>query len=538
VKRVLCILIPLTLLIGLVGACDDTDTSTTPPPESGPPNGQVTPTAYTKSDLLEALKDLEQAMLDKIDSDIEITALAFTDVKDYWRSKRWADILRAPLRVIEGTLNILSTAADLRSLTQQANTSLNKPEATYQVLSTILMLNDLQEVGGKLYHGLDGPTYVSSIEKMLEAADATYIPPIDRNWREYYKKVIENHLWGVAEDTPLIIPRKSTTVERRNAEIVNGALDVRTSINRTFNNLIAEIESADLPSDFPTDEVVAQLVNLRQEVTRSRSWQTNDILYETYLQDGDEYTKHEVYTSLGAVGGLYSFLGDVAGNLDKQLEIEMYVEGMKAASAVESTVLLYSSTYKIEGLAETIKTSQKVFLLSEIIIEGTHKTFEVDAEDEYYILPQEMVLSLPVEISNLWMIADDTDTYLRYLLAEPTTTPTPELTQSSNFEGNWMNENPDTRSITRVTIRSESTNIFIHMWGKCHPTDCDWGEEKTEVSDAGDGVLSITWNESFCIRRQELTLVSARRLKVVGYTHFTDNSGRPDYESIDFFLKE
>ena len=64
---------------------------------------------------------------------------------------RWADILRAPLRVLEDTVSLLAKATDFMSLTQQVNIVLNNPEATYQVLTTMLMLHDLSEVGEKLH---------------------------------------------------------------------------------------------------------------------------------------------------------------------------------------------------------------------------------------------------------------------------------------------------------------------------------------------------------------------------------------------------
>lgn len=55
-------------------------------------------------------------MLKKVDSDIDKTAIAFTNVKDYWRSKRWVDIFQVPLRVLQGTLSLLAKAANIKSL--------------------------------------------------------------------------------------------------------------------------------------------------------------------------------------------------------------------------------------------------------------------------------------------------------------------------------------------------------------------------------------------------------------------------------------
>lgn len=433
-----CTLILLSLLAGLITGCQQAPIPEAPPkvmppapeveitpalqprqvptPEVAPSTLPEKPRPATKAELIEAVENLRQAMLDKIDSDIDSTAQAFADVKDYWKSKRWADIFKVPLVIVEGTVNTLSTARDFASITREANSTLGTASTMCEVISVAMMLQDAREAGEKLEYGLHGPAYISAIENMLEAADATFIPPFDKEAQDKYNRVIKNHLYRPAEATPLIIPRKSTTIQRKNIKFATGALEVRTGISQVFQKLITDIESNDLPPDFSIDRVIAQLENLKQEIIRSRSWQAEDITYETYLHDGKEFVLQEVYTILGAVGSLYSFLGHVARNLDKQLEVEMKVEVLKAAGAVGSTALLYSGTYKIDGLAEHVKVAQKVFIMGEILIEGSDKTFKVDAEEEFYMLPQEMVLSLPIELSNLWMIADDTDQYLRYLL--------------------------------------------------------------------------------------------------------------------------
>ena len=80
--------------------------------------------------------------------------------------------------------------------------------------------------------------------------------------------------------------------------------------------------------------------------------------------------------------------------------------------------------------------------------------------------------------------------------------------------------------------------ILVHMWGKCQPEDCDWGEEKTILSDARDGILSITWTPSFRIDTQQLTVLPDKQLKVVGHRHFVDGSGRPDNTYVEFFVKQ
>ncbi|NJM14657.1 MAG: hypothetical protein HC896_04090 [Bacteroidales bacterium] len=123
-----------------------------------------------------------------------------------------------------------------------------------------------------------------------------------------------------------------------------------------------------------------------------------------------------------------------------------------------------------------------------------------------------------------------------------------ETTYSSNkiaisfdyekFLGPWVNEDPETSGITKAFISEWDDSLFVHMWGKCHPTDCDWDSVSTLKSDAIDGVLEVTWNQSFAIRKQTLEVIPDGRLKTVTKTHFTDGSGRADYTKTEFFVRE
>ena len=381
----------------------------------------------TKVDLVDSLECLRETMSKKIDCDIDITAQAFTDVKDYWRSKRWADIFTTPLRILEDTLSVLNKITYIKNLSKGTNAALNNSETLYQVLSIVMMYQDLQKVGEKLYWGLNGPNYVASIESMLEEADATFVPPFGDNWQKYYKEAIENYLYGTTEKIPIVIPRRSATAERKNIEFAKGASQVRSRVTRTFNDLIKEIESKELPDDFPVDEVIIQVKELTKQIHKSMSYNT-DVEYKTNFQD-------HVKVKLGAVGEQYRAFGQVAGMVDKNLEIEQSVELLKFIESIGNAVLLYTITYKIPG-AEEIKIAQKSTVLSELIINPYINTFYSDSEKVFYMLPQEMILSMPTELSNLWMIADDIDQYLRCFyqeIATPIITSSLKITPSSPY---------------------------------------------------------------------------------------------------------
>jgi uncharacterized protein YkwD len=117
----------------------------------------------------------------------------------------------------------------------------------------------------------------------------------------------------------------------------------------------------------------------------------------------------------------------------------------------------------------------------------------------------------------------------------PTPTPSAQLVQ---FLGSWTNKDPNTQSIARTSIRTDAAKVFVHMWGACAPTDCDWGETTTDITDVDDGVLSLMWDQGFEVRTQQVSLLPDGVLRVVDHSHFTDNSGRADLDSTDDFIRE
>jgi hypothetical protein len=106
---------------------------------------------------------------------------------------------------------------------------------------------------------------------------------------------------------------------------------------------------------------------------------------------------------------------------------------------------------------------------------------------------------------------------------------------SDQFNGRWVNEDPNTRSITSVEIRSDQEKLKVRIWGACRPVDCEWGESTAE----GDNQrYLLTWKTSFATRTQDLTLEGDNRLRIVTRTTFTDNSGRPNSEVVDLLRRQ
>ncbi len=107
----------------------------------------------------------------------------------------------------------------------------------------------------------------------------------------------------------------------------------------------------------------------------------------------------------------------------------------------------------------------------------------------------------------------------------------------TQFLGFWVNEDPNTSGITKGDITESGENLAVQLWGKCHPTDCDWGSVTTAKTDAGDCILELTWVQSFAERTQTIEFITDERIKVVTHTHFTDGSGRADYTKTEYLIK-
>lgn len=113
--------------------------------------------------------------------------------------------------------------------------------------------------------------------------------------------------------------------------------------------------------------------------------------------------------------------------------------------------------------------------------------------------------------------------------------------------GNWVNTDPNTRSITRVEVQfichdvilngtPPGPSYYVHLYGKCHPTDCDWG--KVSATRLSSGNLYAFYDQGFAKRHVYLKMSQYRagQLWVAIKTDFTDPN-RADYESQDWFKK-
>ena len=115
--------------------------------------------------------------------------------------------------------------------------------------------------------------------------------------------------------------------------------------------------------------------------------------------------------------------------------------------------------------------------------------------------------------------------------------------------GSWANADPYTRSVTRSDLRSVCQDQsltgqpyppgppwYVHLWGQCSPSDCDWGE--VGATRLSSGHIYAYYDQGFA-RRYVYAKLSAHRpgqLWVYTRTDFVDPS-RADYESHNWFVR-
>ena len=112
---------------------------------------------------------------------------------------------------------------------------------------------------------------------------------------------------------------------------------------------------------------------------------------------------------------------------------------------------------------------------------------------------------------------------------------------SERLTGEWINANPKTRGVTSVVVANDSFGWNVEAWGKCHPTDCQWG--RTKLTPMGDSVEDDSfergfaiWNAGFADKYVEFS-VKGDVLRVEVVTIFKDRSRRSSFRTVEYFRR-
>jgi hypothetical protein len=117
---------------------------------------------------------------------------------------------------------------------------------------------------------------------------------------------------------------------------------------------------------------------------------------------------------------------------------------------------------------------------------------------------------------------------------EPSSPASELLNLRSPFVGDWKNVDADTQNLTRLLITGVN-ELVVHAWGRCHPSDCDWGQSGSISLPPVDRGFTASWDQKFVVRNLKFSMEADGRLKVSLKSHYTES--RQDTEIISFFTK-
>ena len=104
-----------------------------------------------------------------------------------------------------------------------------------------------------------------------------------------------------------------------------------------------------------------------------------------------------------------------------------------------------------------------------------------------------------------------------------------------DFVGSWNNADPNTAGITHVVINPAGGNqVTVHVFGRCHPSDCDWGtvtghSYADNVGSPEVRSVVASFNSGFSTDQVVLRKGPGHTLRMDLFVAFNDGSGRNDY---------
>ena len=109
--------------------------------------------------------------------------------------------------------------------------------------------------------------------------------------------------------------------------------------------------------------------------------------------------------------------------------------------------------------------------------------------------------------------------------AKAAATATAQAQTMANFVGNWVNTDSNTSGMTRLIIaKVNDTTVSFHGYGKCTPTDCDWGTINVPLASPK---LVGTYHLSYKAMRVTVQR-SGNQLLAEVFNDYTEADGRTD----------
>lgn len=122
----------------------------------------------------------------------------------------------------------------------------------------------------------------------------------------------------------------------------------------------------------------------------------------------------------------------------------------------------------------------------------------------------------------------------------PVAAPLPPL-DLKPLVGTWTNVDAATRGLVRLMITTSNAGLFVHAFGACTPTPCDWSTVPAKAfADSVCTTPAVGFTAQYKFGFKETLIVGHLEfgaLFVETFDHFIDGSGREDYNSVCIMSK-
>ena len=114
--------------------------------------------------------------------------------------------------------------------------------------------------------------------------------------------------------------------------------------------------------------------------------------------------------------------------------------------------------------------------------------------------------------------------------------------QEEDLAGQWVTTDPRTRGIKRIVISRSESGWVVQTFGKCHPSDCDWGW--VSLHPMGESVEDRSFYSGFAVwdagfATKFVTMVrTGDTLTVEIVTVFKDRSRRANFRMKEVLRRE
>lgn len=409
------------------------------------------------TDVANAAESLKKIAISKIDAEIEINARAFADAKNIHRSLVWGDWFRPVLdiayAVYDGLTAVGGISKNSSSVRGWVKTALQSANAEVKFHSVFSSLDRLRQDGANLALAIGGPSYHAAVASMLERAETA-----DFNYEAYQRSLMESLYGSASQSNPIRISHKTVRVDRSGGDVFNSVVEAQAYIGNQLTTISSQLRDAHLSTEQIAD-LSAFIDARRQDLLQSRVGNRH-VTYDAYLTKDTTSVKRRVAYSLGTISQLEKWRLAVLNLFNESVHFDSISISSRFVEKINDFVLdvaLDTATQMVNANLSVSAVIAGKAEINDVLKEATSLGFSIgktdigsladeaqtyvsNSREQLNMIPQQMMDSLPGEISKVLLLVDDTVKYVQVILneAESPTDTTHLLTIASSNPSNGV----------------------------------------------------------------------------------------------------